>query len=104
VVEARERRVTHAEMGAYLLGEWGLPHEIVEAVAYHHSPGRTGTMSPSACTFVHVADALAYEVAPDAGGPPPVLDEHHLLAVGLHDRLGEWRLIATEEADAVVAS
>jgi HD-like signal output (HDOD) protein/ActR/RegA family two-component response regulator len=29
---------THAEIGAYLLGLWGLPWPIVEAVAWHHSP------------------------------------------------------------------
>lgn len=36
-----ERRITgatHAEIGAYLLGLWGLPYTIVEAVALHHSP------------------------------------------------------------------
>jgi HD-like signal output (HDOD) protein/ActR/RegA family two-component response regulator len=36
-----ERRIvgaTHAEMGAYLLGLWGLPYPIVEAVAVHHAP------------------------------------------------------------------
>ena len=30
---------THAEVGAYLLGLWGLPYSIVEAVALHHTPG-----------------------------------------------------------------
>ena len=29
---------THAQMGAYLLGLWGLPYPIVEAVAMHHTP------------------------------------------------------------------
>jgi putative nucleotidyltransferase with HDIG domain len=29
---------THAEIGAYLLGLWGLPHAVVEAVALHHTP------------------------------------------------------------------
>ena len=29
---------THAEIGAYLLGLWGLPYPIVEAVALHHAP------------------------------------------------------------------
>jgi HD-like signal output (HDOD) protein len=30
--------VTHAEVGADLLGIWGLPDSIVEAAAYHHRP------------------------------------------------------------------
>jgi HD-like signal output (HDOD) protein len=36
-----ERRIigaSHAEIGAYLLGLWGLPYPIVEAVALHHTP------------------------------------------------------------------
>lgn len=29
---------SHAALGAYLLGIWGLPYSVVEAVAFHHSP------------------------------------------------------------------
>jgi len=29
---------SHADIGAYLLGLWGLPYSIVEAVAMHHTP------------------------------------------------------------------
>jgi HD-like signal output (HDOD) protein len=36
--ERRTIGATHAEMGAYLLGLWGLPYPIVEAVAVHHTP------------------------------------------------------------------
>jgi HD-like signal output (HDOD) protein len=41
--EEAERRVigaTHAEIGAYLLGLWGLPYPVIEAVAFHHSPAQ----------------------------------------------------------------
>jgi HD-like signal output (HDOD) protein len=36
--ERSEWGTTHAEVGAYLLGLWGLPWSIVEAVALHHAP------------------------------------------------------------------
>jgi len=36
-----EQRVSHAEVGAFLLGLWGLPFPIVEAVSNHHSPERS---------------------------------------------------------------
>jgi HD-like signal output (HDOD) protein len=36
--ELRTIGATHAQMGAYLLGLWGLPYSIVEAVALHHTP------------------------------------------------------------------
>jgi HD-like signal output (HDOD) protein len=39
-VEQAAFQCTHAEVGAYLLGIWGIPNPIVEAVAYHHCPGR----------------------------------------------------------------
>lgn len=36
--ETRVFGVSHQEVGAYLLGLWGLPDGIVETVAYHHQP------------------------------------------------------------------
>jgi HD-like signal output (HDOD) protein len=36
--ERRTIGATHAEIGAYLLGLWGMPFTIVEAVALHHTP------------------------------------------------------------------
>lgn len=35
--ETRVLGASHAEVGAYLLGLWGLPYPIVEAVARHHT-------------------------------------------------------------------
>ncbi len=31
-------KTSHAELGAYLLGLWGIPDSIVEIVAFHHRP------------------------------------------------------------------
>jgi putative nucleotidyltransferase with HDIG domain len=36
--ERRTTGATHAQVGAYLLGLWGLPYSVVEAVALHHTP------------------------------------------------------------------
>jgi putative nucleotidyltransferase with HDIG domain len=91
-----EALATHAELGAYLLGEWGLPHEIVEAVALHHTPARLDPRFALVPTLLHVADALAHEVAPVPGTDPPPLDEAHLDAAGLADRLPAWRAVAAE--------
>ncbi len=33
-------KASHAELGAYLLGLWGLPGNVVEAVAFHHNPSK----------------------------------------------------------------
>jgi HD-like signal output (HDOD) protein/ActR/RegA family two-component response regulator len=40
-LDAAERElkvVSHAQVGAYLLGAWGLPFGLVEAIAHHHQP------------------------------------------------------------------
>ena len=38
LVEADKLEVTHTEVGAYLLGIWGLPLDVVETAAFHHTP------------------------------------------------------------------
>jgi putative nucleotidyltransferase with HDIG domain len=49
---------SHAEMGAYLLGVWGLPNTIVEAVMYHHIPSKQLSTAQNALTAVHIANGL----------------------------------------------
>jgi putative nucleotidyltransferase with HDIG domain len=56
---------THAEVGAYLLGMWGLPHAVVEAVAYHHKPELAAAAAFGPLTAVHVANAVVGD--PDEG-------------------------------------
>jgi HD-like signal output (HDOD) protein len=83
------RQVTgesHNALGAYLLGLWGLPEPVVEAVAFYHQPSRQACGAFSALTAVHVADALIH----DAGR----LNEDYLSALGLSDRIPEWRALA----------
>lgn len=51
---------THAEIGAYLLGLWGFPLHIVEAVAYHHQPSLLNKSKLNLATIIHLADFLYY--------------------------------------------
>lgn len=74
VSEARRRRaplhevererfgVTHADIGAYLLGLWGLPHEVLDAVASHHAPFPTDGPF-DAPTAVRIALVVADRIA-----------------------------------------
>lgn len=61
--EAESNRLgtTHAEIGAHLLTLWGMPHGIVEAVAFHHSPSLAPKQNASqmgSMGVVHIADGL----------------------------------------------
>ena len=50
---------THAEVGAYLLGLWGLSDQVTIAVAWHHRPAASGTTTLTPLALVHAADAIA---------------------------------------------
>ncbi|MCP5005939.1 MAG: response regulator [Planctomycetes bacterium] len=39
-VEYAVMKTSHAELGTYLLGLWGIPDSIIEIVAFHHNPSR----------------------------------------------------------------
>jgi HD-like signal output (HDOD) protein len=49
---------THAEIGAYLLGLWGLPYSIVEAVALHHAPASVSPQGYDLLGALAVSHAL----------------------------------------------
>jgi HD-like signal output (HDOD) protein/CheY-like chemotaxis protein len=92
--------VTHAEVGAYLLGMWGLPYSIVEAVAYHHTP-RLATGAPEVVAAVHVADMLIDTMLEGDTGPgeSDLLDGVFLEEKGLAPMLPHWRTVATRELE-----
>jgi HD-like signal output (HDOD) protein len=90
-IEREEFGATHAEVGAYLLGLWGLPNPVVEAVALHHRPSAclAGGLSPAIA--VHVADILIKETNGSAAEPGCEIDQVALTALGLEDRLPLWK-------------
>jgi HD-like signal output (HDOD) protein/ActR/RegA family two-component response regulator len=49
---------THADVGAYLLGVWGVPPRLVEVVAGHHAPALADLAANPVAVAVHVADVL----------------------------------------------
>lgn len=81
---------THAEVGGYLLGLWGLPSPVVEAISLHHAPGESLHLEFSALTATHVADAIVSE-----SRTSPV-DMDYLTRLGLAERLPVWRAAVDE--------
>jgi HD-like signal output (HDOD) protein len=57
--------ITHAEVGAFLLGLWGLPFRIVEAVANHHAPHRNAHDKLALPQIVWLASCLVSREEPD---------------------------------------
>jgi HD-like signal output (HDOD) protein/ActR/RegA family two-component response regulator len=92
-IERDAREVTHAEVGGYLLGIWGLPHVIVEGVTWHHQPGMAGTEDVAVIAAVHAADVFDHE---QRGEPTGGLDLEFLTEAGYINRLDDWRATAAE--------
>lgn len=92
VVEKELLGVSHAEVGAFLLGTWGLPLPIVTAVAYHHAPAAAAPGDGEVIVAVHVADALVEEAGP--AGVAGHLDASAIERLGLSGELVRWRAIA----------
>ncbi|MFQ5506906.1 MAG: HDOD domain-containing protein [Planctomycetota bacterium] len=98
-VEQAILEVSHSEVGGYLLGLWGLPYPIVEAVANHHQPRRITHGSFDAVGAVHVADVLAQELEGKRRSQAACsreLDLGYLEATGKIQELPCWREFAAE--------
>ena len=83
---------SHAEVGGYLLGLWGLPVPVVETITFHHCPSLSASKTFSPLTAVHVANALVQEQYVVCEGVlPPPLDLEYLHLLNLSERLNDWR-------------
>ncbi|HEX3854802.1 MAG TPA: HDOD domain-containing protein [Polyangiaceae bacterium] len=92
---------THAEVGGYLLGLWGLPTKIVQAVARHLEP-LAGSRIFDAAGAMYVSNLLS--VNPDVPALEEVparaiaLDLSYLRTLGVAHQLEDWRRIARDMA------
>ncbi|MDB6033468.1 MAG: hypothetical protein JWM16_3806 [Verrucomicrobiales bacterium] len=81
----------HAIVGGYLLGLWGLPVPVVEAITFHHCPQKGPHKSFGPLTAVYAANLLIHtpnrteETSFDADH-----DLEYLRSLGLGDRLSVW--------------
>ncbi len=49
----------HAEVGAHLIEQWGLPRSLSETIRYHHRPGKSSPEVAPLVYTVHVSDIIA---------------------------------------------
>lgn len=73
--ESQVMGASHAEVGAYLLGIWGFPYPIIEAVAHHHRPRRVAQTRFDVLAALAIADELVPLHDADAAGIEPAPDE-----------------------------
>jgi len=75
---------THAQVGAYLMGIWGLSESIVEAIAFHHCPNMCSNSSLGVLTVIHLANAFEHGDHRKKNGER--LDTDYLEKLGVADR------------------
>jgi HD-like signal output (HDOD) protein/ActR/RegA family two-component response regulator len=88
--EAEEQLLgtSHAEIGAYLLGLWGIDGLIVEAVAHHHRPDRIPHTEFDSSGALYIADLLAQQL--DAHPDDALGDELSAYDRSCIETLGLW--------------
>lgn len=101
-VEEEMAGVSHAEVGAYLLGLWGIPYVIIEAVAHHHHPERVPHDKLDLLASVYFANWLAHEQEAqnlgDASIPNPPLNPDIVAKLGVEQKLPDWQAAAEAAA------
>jgi putative nucleotidyltransferase with HDIG domain len=91
LVEQEVFKASHADVGAYLLGIWGLPTALVEAVAFHHNPGASVDTYFTPLTAVHAANVLCQGAnACTTDTALSAVDGDYLARLGLKDRMAVW--------------
>ena len=64
---ADTQQTIHAKVGAYLLGLWGLPPAVIEAVARHHGPelpASSSRVAEAVALAEHIAEATTEDLCP----------------------------------------
>jgi len=91
---------SHAEIGAYLMGLWGLEYPVIEAIAFHHRPGKSLSNSTGLLTAVHFGDAFdrlkndPNELNNENGLRQ--LDRGYLDNLGVAGRITDWQTVCNE--------
>ena len=87
---------SHAEVGAYLLGVWGLPELLIEMVAFHHKPSASHNISFSPLTILHGSNHIISREP---------LDETYLSDFILNSTVNKWiRMFGTPKEEPPVES
>lgn len=88
----------HTQVGAYLLGLWGLPEPVVMAVAFHHNPVASPENEFAPLTAVHIANVFEHETHPNRSpGALPQVDVEYLDRAKLVERFPVWQSVCLEE-------
>ncbi len=81
----------HEQVGAYLMGLWGLPNPVIEAIAFHHRPMKEhcGVVAP--LTAVHIANVLVSKFREETTSIDFDRDYLHCLKIDPQTEIEAWK-------------
>ncbi len=95
---------SHAEVGSYLMGLWGLPDPIVEAIAYYRKPNEVRQKGFTPLTAVHVANILKRKRITSKTDEEMLLHaSEYLKYEGFADRVVAWSALSAINSTEVVS-
>ena len=84
--------VDHADIGGYLLGLWGLPVPVVEAIALHHRPRKVVQKTFLPLTALHAGNALASAQKPSVSDvATSSIDMEYFSELGIKNHYEAWQ-------------
>lgn len=92
-VEFEHFQTSYAEVGGYLLGIWGLPQDLVEAVAHHCDPMRSRSKGLGLVAVTHLASVLA---AQELGLAEETFDSELLESLDGARSVEAWRTLTSQ--------
>lgn len=81
---------THAQVGAYLLGLWGLPDIIVEGVAFHHTPEKCRNKAFSPLMAVHVANIFENNAHSSGKKINQAFNTGYMIQSNFYEKIPDW--------------
>jgi HD-like signal output (HDOD) protein len=97
-VEPEVFGVAHTEVGAYLLGLWGLPADLIQVVAFHHLPSLVQHTRSGVLAAVHVADAVIDAAAEHPSRIMERLDGEFVARSEIERLIASWHVDIEAEA------
>ncbi len=82
---------SHAEIGAYLLGLWGLPLTIIKPVQEHHQPHWKAHARLDQTALVHIANAIEKTKAAGSGNRLLDLNLEYIAHLQLIESVARWQ-------------
>lgn len=96
--ELEQAGISHAEAGAFLLGIWGLPNPLIEAVMHYIEPSKCRAQELSVLTITHIANALVSHLSNGeiSSELESSLDMAYLQQLGIADHIEDWKQLTIE--------